>query len=125
MSKVQVLTVAVSVFQGSTTRPAKADKNGMLPVILTALSGSLPNDAKVLSGTIADRAGLTVGSVCTIAITTGEQREYEGSMRNTYNYLKLADTGSAIATAEANKIVGGSSPSAIKAANAAFADVQD
>lgn len=51
-----MIVVTVTPFSGTTT----ADKNGRYPVMLQCIAGTMPN-RNVLSGTVADRAGIEVG----------------------------------------------------------------
>lgn len=76
--------VKVNEFQGSAARPATSDKNGQFPVILNAHNGTLPANARVLSGTVAGRAGLEIGKNYAVKVILtgvdpnyGEQYRYE------------------------------------------------
>lgn len=76
--------VKVNRFSGSTNRPAVADKNGFAPVILVSYNGTLPEKARVISGTVAHRAGLETGKNYAIKVTMshlddqyGEQYQYD------------------------------------------------
>ena len=61
MSKLAVTFVAsVKMYNGSAEKPAKEDKNGEMPVILDVVAGKCPNK-RVLSGTVAERAGMESG----------------------------------------------------------------
>lgn len=52
----EMIVVTVTPFSGTTT----PDKNGRYPVMLQCIGGTMPN-RNVLSGTVADRAGIEVG----------------------------------------------------------------
>lgn len=81
MSKLKTFIFAATVkqFQGSNERPAEADKNDLMPVILDVIAGSCPN-VRVLSGTVAARGGMAVGEGYLIkAVETGAVYEKEGS----------------------------------------------
>lgn len=76
--------IKVNQFQGSVNRPAVADKNGFAPVILSAHNGTLPEKARVISGTVAQRAGMQVGHNYAVKVSLvkiddqyGEQYQYE------------------------------------------------
>ncbi len=67
----------VNAFQGSNARPATADKNGLMPVFLESLNGEIPERARVISGTVAERAGFQVGKVYLTKVTfTGTDAQY-------------------------------------------------
>jgi hypothetical protein len=69
--------VKVNQFSGSANRPATADKNGFAPILLSAHNGTLPTNARVISGTVAHRAGLEVGKNYAVKVTlTGVDAEY-------------------------------------------------
>lgn len=61
--------VKVNQFQGSADRPATTDKNGFAPVILSSHNGTLPERSRVISGTVAQRAGLQVGKNYAVKVT--------------------------------------------------------
>ena len=63
--------VKVNQFQGSLDNPARPDKNGQMPVILTSYNGQLPNNARVISGTVAQRNGWEVGQNYVVSLTLG------------------------------------------------------
>ena len=74
--------VKVNRFNGSANRPAVADKNGMEPIILTSYNGILPNNAKVLSGTVAANNGMQVGKNYMVTLTrTGTDSQYGDQYR--------------------------------------------
>jgi hypothetical protein len=74
--------VKVNRFNGSANRPAVADKNGMEPIILTSYNGILPNNAKVLSGTVAANNGMQVGKNYMVTLTrTGTDFQYGDQYR--------------------------------------------
>lgn len=62
----EIVVVVVSAFQ----KPgAIADKNGIANVFLTPVAGKLPNQAMVVAGTVAEKAGLNIGSTLLVMIT--------------------------------------------------------
>jgi len=69
------MVATVNEFQGSTANPAKADKNGLMPVIFDVLAGSCPSKI-VLSGTIAERSGFEVGKIYAIQVRERTADEY-------------------------------------------------
>lgn len=74
--------VKVNRFNGSASRPAVADKNGMEPIILTSYNGTLPNNARVLSGTVAANNGFQVGKNYMVTLTrTGTDSQYGDQFR--------------------------------------------
>jgi hypothetical protein len=80
--------VAVNNFTGSVDNPAQADKNGKMPVILNVVAGKMPNKAIVQSGTVAERAGLTVGKLAFIQVRETESDDKYGRQ---FNITKLGD----------------------------------
>lgn len=52
----EMIVVAITPFSGTTS----SDKNGEFPVMLQLLAGKMPN-RNVMSGTVAQRAGIEVG----------------------------------------------------------------
>lgn len=76
----------VNQFQGSAARPATTDKNGFAPVILVARNGNLPEKARVISGTVAHRAGLEVGKIYAIDVTMDHVDDQYGE-QYTYNVV--------------------------------------
>lgn len=71
-----------------------ADKNDKMPVILTCLAGKIPN-RNVISGTVAEGAGLEDGKTYLVQVT---EREYNSEINpvtqkpygRQFNYLKVA-----------------------------------
>lgn len=67
-----MLNEIVVVVVGKFSKPgSEADKNGMENVYLTPIAGKMPNRAMVVAGTVAERAGLKVGS--TLMVLIGER----------------------------------------------------
>jgi ribosomal protein S28E/S33 len=60
----ELVVVKTSAFQGE----KKADKNGMENIWLTPVAGKIPNQALVISGTVADKAGLQAGQTLLVMI---------------------------------------------------------
>jgi hypothetical protein len=94
--------VKVNEFKGSAVNPATCDKNGQFPVILSAHNGTLPSNARVISGTVADRAGLEIGKNYAVKVVLtgvdpiyGEQYRYEvaGEVSTIDVVTKLKDFG--------------------------------
>lgn len=74
----QLCLVSIAAFNGSSENPAKADKNGKMPIYLNTLTGSLPERARVLSGSVAENQGFTVGSVGMIKVERIEDSQEYG-----------------------------------------------
>lgn len=55
-----LFVASIKAFNGSNERPAEADENGHMPIIIDVVAGSCPNK-RVLSGTVAMRAGMIIG----------------------------------------------------------------
>ena len=67
-----MLNEIVVVVVGKFSKPgSEADKNGMENVYLTPIAGKMPNRAMVVAGTVAERAGLKIGS--TLMVLIGER----------------------------------------------------
>ena len=56
-----VFVATIKAFNGSNIRPSEEDKNQLSPIILDVVAGSCPNK-RVLSGTVAKRAGMIEGN---------------------------------------------------------------
>jgi len=61
--------VKVNMFNGTTDNPARPDKNGLYPVLLTSYNGTIPSNTRVIAGTVAHRAGLEPGKNFAIQLT--------------------------------------------------------
>ena len=86
MSKLTVTFVAsVKLFNGSAERPAEEDKNGAMPVILDVVAGKCPNK-RVLSGTVAERAGMESGKAYLMKAEEIDSDEYGRQFR--YSAIK-------------------------------------
>jgi hypothetical protein len=76
MSKIVELFIgSIKPFNGSTERPAEDDKNGLSPVLIDLVAGKCPNK-RVLSGTVAARAGLQVGKAYLMKVEERDADEY-------------------------------------------------
>ena len=62
----EIIVVAVSPFNKA---GSEADKNGLMNVYLTPIAGKIPNQAMVVSGTVAQKAGLVVGTTLMVMIS--------------------------------------------------------
>lgn len=99
MSKFNSLFVATArAFNGSTDNPAEPDKNGMMPIILNVVAGKAPN-ARVLSGTVAERAGFTVGKSYLTSSTEGAPDPDYGR-RFTFDAVKEVDAMEILSAAD-------------------------
>ena len=52
-----IFVATIKPFRGSNIRPSEEDKNHLTPILLDVVAGSCPN-RRVLSGTVAKRAGM-------------------------------------------------------------------
>ena len=68
--------VSVGLFQGTKDKPATANKNGLMPLYLTPVSGKFPEGRQVMDGTVAERAGIEIGKMYLINIDEVEANEY-------------------------------------------------
>lgn len=99
MSKFNSIFVATArPFNGSTDNPAEADKNGKMPVILNVVAGKAPN-ARVLSGTVAERAGFAIGKSYLVSSTEGTP-DPEYGRRFTFDAVKELDAMEILAGAD-------------------------
>lgn len=93
----KIFTVSVAQFNGSVVKPAKPDTNQLMPVVLPSIDGNqLPENARVISGTVAQRSGLEVGKSYQISVTNaGPGKPYidketgEEKVGTQYNYQVL------------------------------------
>ena len=99
-----IITAVVTAFYDKTTRMPKKDVNGKTTVLLNVLSGNLPTNAGVISGTIAESAGLNIGGTYTLLVAQGKERVVDGETRASYRYTVLADTATAIAAEAAKQV---------------------
>lgn len=106
--------VKVNQFNGSAARPATADKNGLAPVVLTSYNGTLPANARVISGTVAQRAGMFEGFNYAVKLVLtgidkqyGEQYRYEvvGEVSTLDVVTKLKEFGQGIVQRETSDVV--------------------
>jgi len=111
--------VKVSQFNGSVARPAKTDKNGLAPVVLTSYNGTLPANARVLSGTVAQRAGMFEGFNYAVKVvqtgvdpTYGEQYRYDvvGEVSTLDVVTKLKEFGQGIVQRESENTPANAEP---------------
>ena len=82
MNSVTVLVKVNAAFSNKFS----ADKQGHMPVILTALKGSLPEDSNVMNGTIAASIGLKPGDIATLIITYLDTVTVKGNEYHNYRY---------------------------------------
>lgn len=78
-----------------------ADKNGLLPVMLISVAGTIPN-RNVLSGTVADSAGIEVGKTYLVQCT---EVEADPTYGRRFNWLKLGEP-TLMEVAQAPKTIG-------------------
>ena len=73
------VVVKVSPFQ---KEGKLADKNGLPNVYLTAIAGQIPSTAQVVSGTVAERAGLKIGGTFLVMVSEGKEDAQYGRQFN-------------------------------------------
>lgn len=76
-----LVVVAAGSYNGSTERPAEADKNGKMPIYLNVLAGKAPNRTTI-SGTVAERANIEVGNSYLVQCKETEPDEEYGRQFN-------------------------------------------
>lgn len=84
------------------------DSNGMQPVIMTPIYGSVPRNAMVIAGTIAANEGINPGSTCLVQVReTGVDEEYGMQFRHTFlgNLTPIDLLNPAISTALGQPLV--------------------
>jgi len=92
MSKTQISNqtiVSVGLFQGTKDKPATANKNGLMPLYLTVVSGKFPKGRNVMDGSVAERAGIEPGKMYLISVDEVDANEYGRQ----FNYTKLSIIG--------------------------------
>ena len=111
--------VKVNQFNGSAARPATTDKNGLAPVVLTSYNGTLPANARVISGTVAQRAGMFEGFNYAVKLVLtgvdpnyGEQYRYDvvGEVSTLEVVTKLKEFGQGIVQRESEGIPANTEP---------------
>lgn len=83
-SDVAVVTASAVNTTGANSK-FEVDSNGKAPVILTAIAGKLPN-RNIISGTVAEAAGLEPGNTYAIQVT---EQAYDPQYGRRFNFLKL------------------------------------
>lgn len=71
----EIIVVVVGAFAKA---GSIADKNGIANVFLTPVCGKIPNKAMVVAGTVAEKAGLHIGSTLLVMVTEKEPDETYG-----------------------------------------------
>ena len=74
----EVVVVVVSAFQGE----QKADRNGKVNVWLTPVAGKIPNQALVVAGSVAEKAGLEIGKTLLVMVNEGVEDPQYGRQFN-------------------------------------------
>lgn len=80
-----IFVASVQPFTGTNDNPAQEDKNGKMPVVLVGVAGKYP-DKRVLSGTVAERAGLEVHN--TYLVST-QETEADAQYGRQFNFTNL------------------------------------
>ncbi len=68
--------VSVGLFQGTKDKPAQPNKNGLIPLYLTPVSGKFPEGRQVMDGSVAERAGIEPGKMYLINVDEVDSNEY-------------------------------------------------
>lgn len=90
MSKLAVTFVAsVKMYNGSAEKPAVVDSGDKMPVILDVVAGKCPNK-RVLSGTVADRAGMESGKAY---LMKAEEIEEDPENGRQFRYSTIKELG--------------------------------
>lgn len=84
----EIVAVVVSPFA---RKGKEADKNGLTNVYLTAVAGKIPNQAQVISGTVAEKAGLVIGKTLLVMIDEKPAVMYEGVLTRQFNHTVLGE----------------------------------
>lgn len=80
----EIVVVVVSAFQGE----KKVDANGKTNVWLTPVAGKIPNQALVVAGTVAEKAGLVEGKTLLVMVNEGAEDPQYGRQ---FNHTVLGD----------------------------------
>lgn len=76
-----MFVATVVAFQGTTENPASPDKNGKMPVLLDVVAGQCPSK-RVISGTVAERNGMKLGSAYLFSAKETESDDTHGRQFN-------------------------------------------
>lgn len=77
----------VKSYNGSNENPAKADKNGNMPVLLHPVAGQCP-DKRIIAGTVAINEGMQINKSYLITCTETEPDEEHGRQ---FNYTVVSE----------------------------------
>ncbi len=94
--------VSISTASGS---KFKRNKNNVLPVVLTAIQGTLPANAGILDGTLADRLGLKSGFRYVLNIQFVQMNKVGDKYYPQYSYSIVACLGQSFDKLVAEKLV--------------------
>lgn len=94
----ETIVVTITDFSGTTT----PDKNGLMPVMLQCIAGTMPN-RNVLSGTVAERTGFEVGKTY---LANVREAGYDDDFGDDYTFIKVAEITSALDIVRATKELG-------------------
>lgn len=93
-----MIVAAITNFSGTTT----PDKNGNTPVMLQCIAGVMPN-RNVLSGTVAQRAGLDVGKTYLVNV---RETGFDDLFGPDYTFIKIMELTSGLDIVRAAKELG-------------------
>lgn len=97
---------AVSASTASGSR-FKSNKNGKMPLVLSCLNGTLPQNSGILDGSLAERLGIRAGCQYVIGITfRGYYKEEEfGKKFPNYDYVVVTKLGAGFEQLVAAQVV--------------------
>lgn len=98
------MNIAVSVSQASGSK-FKPNKHGKLPMILSALNGTLPVNSGIIDTTIAERMGLIPGCQAVVNITFRDYYESNGQRYPNYNYVLVTKLSAGFEQMVAERVV--------------------
>ena len=98
------MNIAVSISQASGSK-FKANKHGQLPLILSAINGTLPENAGIIDYTVAERMGLKAGHQAVLNIQFRGFYEANGTKYPNYNYTLITILGGGFERMVAEKVV--------------------
>lgn len=79
----ELIVVAVTPYSGTST----ADKNGKHPIMLQCIAGKMPN-RNVMSGTLAERAGIEVGKTYLMQV---REQGYDKVFGADFSFIKVKE----------------------------------
>lgn len=68
--------ISLGMYQGSAAKAVTANKNGLMPLYITPVSGKFPEGRNILDGSVAERGGFEAGKMYLISIDEIDANEY-------------------------------------------------